>query len=631
MCGVAGILSRDKGLLARILTMTEVQSHRGPDGVGHLFVGYKARLSGEAIPEVLEGDFLALGHRRLAILDCTPAGIQPMASPDGKDWVCFNGEIYNYLELRQELADSGFVFGTGTDTEVVLAAYRAWGVECFKRFNGMWGIALWDGRRNRLVLSRDRLGVKPLYFAVVQGALVFSSEIKAILSTGVVKPKLNIPVAMDFLKWSMVNHRDETFFAQIQAFPPGHFAVIDEGCSVEPQSYWVLETEESQGIIGMEEAACRFADLFRDSVNLRMRSDVPVGSCLSGGLDSSAIVCQADLLRPVGAEPLHTFNAASEDPKFDERVWCRLVNERVEASATHIFPSAEGFAAEFDDLIWHQEEPFTSASIYAQWAIMRAARAARIPVLLDGQGADEGLCGYRKYYAFYLRSLLRKLDFSSLLREAIDLVRNGDRGLLRWREGARYLPSILRRRVIDLSSVLTPEGEMAWGESHLDLGTASSIGVRQRLDLTRYSVPSLLRYEDRNSMAWSIETRVPFLDYRLVEWLVKLEPGLKLRGGQTKAVMRKALRGMVPDKILDRRDKMGFVTAQEFWMKEALRPAVENCLRDPDFPLARLIDPDATLQAYQRWVSGQSALAQGDVFRVFVLARWMRRFNVQFS
>lgn len=629
MCGIAGIFSRNHAMLMKLQAMTEVQAHRGPDGAGHLLIGRSSRMSSGKMPAVEGEDFLALGHRRLAILDCTTAGLQPMASHDGKDWICFNGEIYNYLEIRAELSRSGFSFRTGTDTEVVLAAYRAWGVECFKRFNGMWGIALWDGSHKRLILSRDRLGVKPLFFASTSDALVFSSEIKAILGTDLVVPQINMGVAIDYLKWSMVNHRDETFFSHINSFPPGHYAVVDERYVIEPRPFWSLEAQPVVESMNMAEAATKFSEIFLDAVALRMRSDVPVGACLSGGLDSSAIVCQANQLRTAEAGRIHTFNAASEDPRFDERVWCRLVNESVAANAHHFFPDAEGFAADLDSLIWHQEEPFTSASIYAQWVIMRAARESGIPVLLDGQGADEGLCGYRKYYLFYMRELLERGEFSSFVSEGFALLMHGDRGLLRWREGSRYLPSFLRQHVPDLSSVLTLRGTQAWNESHLSLGKAKSIAERQILDLTRFSVPSLLRYEDRNSMAWSVESRVPFLDYRLVEWLVNLDPGLKLHGGQTKALMRNALRGMVPDQILDRRDKMGFVTAQEIWMKGRLSPLIKECLLSADFPLASLVDAKALYTAYESWQFGRTGLGQADVFRVFILARWMLRFNVR--
>ncbi|MEF8730761.1 MAG: asparagine synthase (glutamine-hydrolyzing) [Candidatus Accumulibacter meliphilus] len=629
MCGIAGVYSRNLEVLSRIQAMTKVQSHRGPDGMGHLLLGEQARLGERSAPVAQTGDWLALGHRRLAIVDCTPAGAQPMASADRRDWISYNGEIYNYLELRDELVGLGFNFRSGTDTEVILCAYRAWGLGCFERFNGMWALALWDGERRRLVLSRDRLGVKPLFYAQSADALVFSSEIKGILASGCVKATLNRDVAVDYLKWSMVNHRHDSFFAGIQSLPPGHYAVVDDTLQVRPEPFWSLERPGAETAIDISEASVRFAELFRDSVKLRLRSDVPVGSCLSGGLDSSAIVCQADELRPVAAGALHTFNAASEDPRFDERSWCALVNQSVDAAAHHVFPSGEEFDKDLDALIWHQEEPFTSASIYAQWAIMREARANNIPVLLDGQGADEGLCGYRKFYLFYLGDLIRRRRIGRLLSEVYSLVVRGDRGMLRWREGARYLPAFLRGRTPSLSAFLTSSGKALWDRSQLSLGGRTSIAERQVMDLTKFSVPSLLRYEDRNSMAWSIESRVPFLDYRLVEWLVSLPAEVKLAGGQTKAVMRQALRGLVPDAILDRRDKMGFVTAQEVWMRDTLRPAIEHCFSDPDFPLADLVNPAAVLQEYRAWLQGKSRFPQRDFFRLFLLARWVTRFDVK--
>lgn len=628
MCGVAGVFSRDLSLLSKIQEMTDVQSHRGPDGAGYLLVGSSARLSTIEAPKVEPSDFLALGHRRLAILDCSPAGAQPMASADGENWLSFNGEIYNYIELREELRAEGFKFHTETDTEVVLCAYEAWGVDCFKRFNGMWAIALWDGVRQQLILSRDRLGVKPLFYIELNGAVVFSSEIKGVLASGSVVPRLNLAVAMDYLKWSVVDHGCDSFFAGVKSFPPGHTAVIDHSLAVKPFPFWSLDASVTTPIL-VDKAVYKFRQLFQSAVQLRLRSDVPVGFCLSGGLDSSAIVCQANILRPKTAGSLHTFNAASDDPRFDERRWCNLVNESVGASAHHVFPSGESFEEELDALLWHQEEPFTSASIYAQWAVMRDARVHSIPVLLDGQGADEGLCGYRKFYLFHLMNLFRQHRYGRFLFELVALIARGDRGLFRFWEGGRYLPSFLKRRVSSLATALTSEGEALWSNSYLDLSGRGSISERQYLDLTRFSVPSLLRYEDRNSMAWSIESRVPFLDYRLVEWLVSLPAEIKMNAGRTKALMRRALRGIVPDAILDRRDKMGFVTAQEVWMRTTMRSAIESCFEDKNFPLSDLVDASKLLQEYRKWQAGLAAMPQQEIFRVFILARWMRRFNVR--
>ena len=630
MCGIAGVYSSDHSVLSKIQGMTEVQAHRGPDGVGHLLLGTDARWGECVAPSVKTGDFLALGHRRLAILDCTPAGAQPMASSDQRDWISYNGEIYNYLELRQELGAQGFCFRTGTDTEVVLAAYRAWGVHCFERFNGMWAIALWDGAKGQLVLSRDRFGVKPLFFAQTSNALVFASEIKGILASGQVQPRLNKEVAIDFLKWSMVNHRYDSFFDGIHSLPPGHFAVIGslQNTAVRAKPFWTLSASEAPTPLGMEEASECFAELFRDAVRLRLRSDVPVGSCLSGGLDSSAIVCQANALRGPEDGPFHTFNSASNDPRFDERVWCRTVNERVGAVSHFVFPSAEKFELELESLIWHQEEPFTTASIYAQWQVMQAARFEGIPVLLDGQGADEAMCGYRKFYLFHLRDLLRKRHFWRFAEEIVGLIRRGDRGLLRWREGVRYLPTFLQRHVPQASLFLQPGLELSWAESQLPLTEGTSVAHRQSLDLMRFSVPSLLRYEDRNSMAWSIESRVPFLDYRLVDWLVSVPADIKMSAGQSKAVMRHSMKKLVPDSIVNRRDKMGFVTAQEVWLRGELRHALESCFSEPDCPLEAIVNSSEVLAEYRRWLKGASNMSHNDFFKLFVLARWMRSFDV---
>jgi len=552
-----------------------------------------------------------------------------MASLDGLDWLSYNGEVYNYLELRDELAALGHSFHTGTDTEVILAAYRAWGTACFARFNGMWALALWDGRARRLVLSRDRLGVKPLFYAWAGDNLVFASEIKALLATERVSARLEPGVAFDYLKWSMVDHGETSFFAGIRSLPPGHFAVLAPGATeLAAEPFWKLRAPQVALSITADEAAEGFARMFADAVRLRLRSDVPVGSCLSGGLDSSAIVCQADALRPSEAGPLHTFNAGARDPRFDERPWAELVNARVGAQAHFVYPEAAEFAADLDALLWHQEQPFTTASIYAQWRVMRAAREAGIPVLLDGQGADEALCGYRKFYLFYLRELARTAAFGRLAREAAGLARQGDRGLLLWREGARYLPAALRRGVVDLGRFLAPSAQGAWAESRLALRGGGSVPARQVADLTAYSVPSLLRYEDRNSMAWSIESRVPFLDYRLVEWLVALPTGIKLADGRTKAVMRQGLRGLVPDAILDRRDKMGFVTAQEVWMRGPLRRELEAGLANLAEPLARILPPGPLVAEFRRWVAGHSKMAYQDFFRVFILDRWLKRFDV---
>ncbi len=631
MCGIAGIVSSTLGPVGRIVDMVAAQAHRGPDGEGFMLCdGEQARFSADrrAVREAVAR--VALGHRRLAILDTSAAGIQPMASPDGRDWVVFNGEIYNYRELREELRRAGFAFHTGTDTEVLLAAYRHWGTGCFTRFNGMWGVAIWDGERRRLVLSRDRFGVKPLHFVMLREGIAFASEIKALLQAGLTRPRLHRRVAADFLKWGLVNHGTDTFFADVSAFPAGHFAEIDPDRpdSIRPVRFWTLPLPRPAPSPPPAEAAARFRDLFESSVALRMRSDVPVGSCLSGGLDSSAIVMLAARAPEPQVGPFRTFTACAADPRYDERRYADAVNRAVGARSAFVLPEETRFLVELPTLVWHQDEPFTTASIYAQWCVMRAAREAGVPVLLDGQGGDEVLCGYRKFYAFYLQQLLRQGAWLRFLAEAALLAARGDRGMLRWREGARYLPEWLRRRTSNNDAAVAERFREAWNASRPDLGAGEDLRERQVKDLTQLSVPALLRYEDRNSMAWSIESRVPFLDYRIAEFAVALAPELKLRHGKTKALMRSALADVLPREILERRDKMGFVTPQELWMRGELGRAILTRLRDPASRLDAILDRAGLAARLETARARRRDPDPGFLFRAYVLDIWLDRFDV---
>lgn len=632
MCGIAGILSSPPASLHAIEAMTRVQAHRGPDGEGFAFVAADGALELSSGINGLTESRLALGHRRLAILDTSEAGLQPMASADGRYAICYNGEVYNYLELRKELEAAGHSFHTGTDTEVVLAAYQAWGTACFSRFNGMWAIAIWDGAQNKLVLSRDRFGVKPLHFARHNGAFYFSSEIKGLLASGVFPRKLNRARAADFLRWGTVNHTGETLFQGINVFPPGHFAVIDmeNPAALSPQPYWQPPATERLGArtLDLADAEREFREIFDSAVSLRLRSDVPVGACLSGGLDSSAIVCTvADGLSP--GHRLATFTSASPNPAFDERRWSDLVVRQCGTETHTVFPSAEGFKADLDAFLHTQEEPVPLASVYAQYLLMKAAREASIPVLLDGQGADEALCGYRKYVVYSLLEAAQTGRWLDLLSGLGWWAAQGDKGLLKLSEGVRYLPGFLRRGAADpVSDIVLPSFAAEWAASQPGSGLKSYRSSERQLDdLLRFSVPPLLRYEDRNSMAWSIESRVPFLDYRLVEFMLELPTSLKVSRSRTKALMRSALRGRVPDAILDRRDKMGFVTPQHLWMKGPLKQYFAETLAAPDFPLGDLVDGKRAAQLLDAEGYWQGASLNA-AFRIFMLARWAQLYEV---
>lgn len=632
MCGIAGLVHFKDDQLAKIQDMIKAQKHRGPDGQGFALLSHALPAYFCDTQSQIQGKYnIAFGHCRLAIIDRTTAGIQPMSYAD-RFWITYNGEIYNYLEIKKELEALNYIFSTNTDTEVILAAFNEWGVQCFEKFNGMWALAIYDQVENKLVLSRDRLGVKPLHYSIINNQLIFSSEIKGILATNFIKTKLNTPIAIDFLKWSIADHTNETFFQDIYSFPAGTYTEIDLSQQIPKKlnivSYWNLRSLSDESLSDYSEAS--FKKLFVDSVEIRLRSDVEVGSCLSGGIDSSSIACVASELMSEKntSKRLNTFHSAFQEKEFDEREWVNLVNDHINAKPHMIFPTAEGFATDIKKLIKAQEEPFASSSIYAQWKVMELANNNELKVLLDGQGADEAFCGYRKYYYFYLISLLRKNKYVTFLKELFLLIKNGDRGFWSLRNGSRYLPSFITKKNLTLENFLTAKGQSEWHQSNLQLSRNNSISERQKDDILKFSVPILLRYEDRNSMAWSIETRVPFLDYRVVEWGVSAPIDKKLSRGRTKAIIRNAMNGTVPSKILNRRDKMGFVTSQEIWMRNELKEIIPTTIQSAKDVLKHLINIELFLKEYELWLLGKSNIKYEDIFRVFILAVWIQEFQV---
>jgi len=552
-----------------------------------------------------------------------------MGSRDQKTWICFNGEVYNFRELREELKDFGYIFITGTDTEVVLAAWDKWGPSCFSKFNGMWALAIWDGDAKKLVLSRDRFGIKPLYFTVSGNSLLFASEIKGLLSAAEVPRTANTAIIAAFLKYGMVDHSNETFFQEIQAFPAGHYAEVDWNNPeiLVPIPFWELKVQSLVDLPkSFEEASYMFRELFDSSIELQMRSDVPVGACLSGGLDSSAIVCAA-ATRGTNAR-FNTFTSGAEDSRFDERKWSDLVNRETGSMSHVVIPDQESFLSDLKNLIHVQDEPFTTASIYAQYCVMREASRAGVPVLLDGQGADEVLCGYRKFYLFHLLGLLKMRRYRNALTVVYQLLRYGDRKTFHFWEGRRYLPKSFLGRKSGMSALVSNSFRESFEGCRLPLGASGSVQERQISDVLQFSVPSLLRYEDRNSMAFSIESRVPFLDHRLVEFSCSLPTEYKLNRGRTKEILRTSMRGTVPDAILDRRDKVGFVTPQQVWMRDSLGGVMLERFRSSECRISQWIDTSSLISGFNDFLAGKSNVDYSEFFRIFILDLWIEELNV---
>ncbi|HOF89267.1 MAG TPA: asparagine synthase (glutamine-hydrolyzing), partial [Armatimonadota bacterium] len=419
MCGILGVLQADgavdPGWLLRAAT---AMRHRGPDDEDDLL----ADLAGEhlrpcggpdsdpalTLPPVREAAAafpLGLAHRRLSILDLSPAGHQPMGAADGRYWIVFNGEVYNYLELRDELADAGHAFHTGTDTEVILAAYRHWGAACVARFTGMWAFAIWDVDARVLFLARDPFGIKPLYYLNDGRRFAFASELKALLTLPGLTRRANPTALYDYLTENVTDFGGETFYAEIRQLPAGHTLTVpvDAPERAVAAPYWAPRWGENRDIT-FDEAAAHLRDLFLRSVALHLRSDVPVGTALSGGIDSSAIVSAVRHLHP--AQEIHTFSYLADDPALSEAQWVALANAHNGTVPHGVQVTPEELVADLDALIATQDVPFASTSIYAQHRVFRRAREAGITVMLDGQGSDEYLAGYANFVAYRMASLL---------------------------------------------------------------------------------------------------------------------------------------------------------------------------------------------------------------------------------
>ena len=578
MCGICGIINKCGSAVSAplICRMNDLAAHRGPDGSG-----------------TFHAPGLALGHRRLAILDLNPRGAQPMAWGSHLQ-IVFNGEIYNFLEIRAELERLGLRFRTGTDTEVILAAYDTWGAACLDRFNGMWAFAIYDARDHSLFLARDRFGVKPLYYTDQPDVFGFSSEIRQLLPL-LPAVQANRRVLLEWIATSFENHRDETMFDGIRSLPAGHRMRIDlHSVEPRPERWYAIRDIPDARILSDREASERLRWLLDDAVRLRLRSDVRVGTCLSGGLDSSAVSTIAGrLYRESGAGRFLAVHARATEAAIDESHWARMIAEREDMELSIVTPSMSDFVSTLEDVVATQEEPFLTPSMFMGWHVFRDARARGCPVMLNGQGADEVLLGYERYFT----AATLHDPWWSKIRSAFLESRRSRLSLWQAIQYKAYfgMPAVRRTR-LRRRSFLRPEFVAETDFSWVDRAAEafSDIGSMQRQEITCWQLPKLLRYEDRNSMRHSIETRLPFLDYRLVEFAVSLPVSQKIRVGWTKYVLRTATQNLLPHEVVWRRDKVGFESPTSTWMRSHL-PSVRTAIGDS--PILRTVcDVDALLQ-----------------------------------
>ena len=567
MCGISGIINKNNQPVEvkSIIQMTDIIAHRGPDGFGYFYSAC-----------------FALGHRRLSIIDLSEAGHQPMEYR-GKYTLTYNGEIYNYLEIKQELEKEGYLFHSHTDTEVILAAYDKWGKECIQKFNGMWAFALYDMDKNTLFCSRDRFGVKPFYYSDRSDIFAFGSEIKQLLPF---QPKrtVNTNILTDYLLYGLEEHTDETFFQGVKRLKPSHNLIYDlsnHTYTIEP--YFSLMPDPKTDTLSEEQSITTLHTVLKSAIHIRLRSDVRVGTCLSGGLDSSSIAAIASQeYFKTTKEPLIAIHAKSIESKTDESHYAKLVADHCNLNLLITEPSLESISEIIDEVVYTQEEPFGGPSIIMQYFVMKTAKEHNCLVMLDGQGADEILFGYESYYVFYFASLLKNGNFYLYLRELRDLknFKLSKQQIIRgsfvtlFRNELSKLELIFRKKALPFiipiqRKRLNPLFEF------------TSFKDFQIREVTTRNLPHLLRYEDKNSMRHGIETRLPFVDYRVVQTAISINNHLKFKDGFLKYILRKTVQTLLPNSIIWRTDKFGFEAPTDTWIASHKHMMIQTIHQSP--------------------------------------------------
>ncbi|MGR4038975.1 asparagine synthase (glutamine-hydrolyzing) [Pseudomonas sp. JDS08PS003] len=622
MCGILGFfsVSETHSYSQSIDAAIQTLRHRGPNDFGY-----------EEMP--VASNKLVLGHTRLSIIDLSLAGHQPMHSKDQLFSIVFNGEIYNYRELRTELQALGHVFHSDSDTEVLLAAWIQWGADSLARLRGMFAFAVFDRVANRLSCIRDPFGIKPFYYTREGDNFLFASEMPALKALKQNKVQLNWQRAYDYLVHGDYDSQASTFFEGVHQLMPGHLLHLDlsNGQLSAPQQWWRPKVEQTS-TLSFSAAADELRERFLHNIKLHLRSDVPLGAALSGGLDSSAVVCAMRKIEPDAA--INTFSYIARDSAVSEESWVDLVNAKVNAKAHKVLVSPQELSNDLDDMIRAQGEPFGSTSIYAQYRVFKLAKDNAITVTLDGQGADELLAGYHGYPGKRIKSMLEQGHYRQALNFARQWSKWPDRSLkhcfktvvaecaegpvydlLRRGNGMQASPSWIDTQMLRDAGVHIGYPQQ---KSPYDL-PGRKLASELAFSLTHRGLQSLLRHGDRNSMRFSIESRVPFLTSDMADFLLSLpENYLISQSGETKSVFRAAMRGIVPDAILDRRDKIGFSTPEQVWLVQ-LAEQIRGWLKI-DLGLPFLNQPQI-LEEFEKIISGKAAFSW-QVWRWINFTRW---------
>ncbi|MEM3067742.1 MAG: asparagine synthase (glutamine-hydrolyzing) [Thermoplasmata archaeon] len=542
MCGVAGIIRFDKQKVTQncLKKMTDSILHRGPDGEGFW---------------INEGENIGLGHRRLAIIDLSDSAAQPMVCKKTGNVIVFNGEIYNYIELKNELKLKGYSFYTNSDTEVLLALYDYKKEDCLADLNGMFAFAIWNKSEQKLFCARDRFGEKPFYYYFDNNVFVFGSEMKALWSYGI-KKEINQDVLINFVKNGVIKYTNGVgLYKYIKSLPPSSYLTIDfNQRKILIKNYYSVNDKNINNKINFDEACSIFLNYLTNSVKIRLRSDVQVGSSLSGGLDSSSIVAIIQLLK--SNDKSHSFSARFKNFVKDEGPYIERVTRQYPSLVAHyVWPDENMMLDEMKKLVYHQEEPFASSSIYAQWCVMKLAKEHGVTVLLDGQGADEILGGYLSCIKIYLYELIFKNYF--MYKKELKLYNSNQ-------PPYAQIPSYedsesLRMKLGRWKIMLTQDRKKV---------PYSFNGYLKQITTSEEDLQTLLRYADRNSMAFSREIRLPFLDHKLVDFTFTLPTNFKFKIGFSKYILRKVISSYLPPEVVWRPEKVGYEPPQEHWLNK---------------------------------------------------------------
>lgn len=667
MCGIAGIVNffkRNDFDIRQISLMTDALKHRGPDGEGFVFFSEKEiiKVGGKDTPQNIfnststyspqhllsqlptPNSHLAFGHRRLSIIDLSPAGHQPMCSKDEKIWITYNGEIYNYIELREELKTKGYQFQTNTDTEVIIYAYSEWGEKCLEKFNGMWSFVIFDRKKNILFGSRDRFGVKPFYYFKNENYFAFASEQKALLQLKFIPKEINRTAVFDYFVFNKTEMEEEGIFKNIFELLPSHSFILNlNNNDFRKWRYYSLPINlhfENFQENKFHQHTEKIKELIEQAIALRLRSDVTVGSCLSGGLDSSTIVCVVnDLLKnnfsqysnQIG-ERQKVFTSSFQNEKIDESKWAKSVIEQTKTSWFQTFPNAKNLFNDLEHLHYSQDIPLWSTSTFAQHSVMKLAKENGVKVLLDGQGGDELFAGYPHHFPVYWNELLGHFHLGKFFQEYFNYEMSANRFSFLLKNYLKNnwmqkIPFDVYKKIHPEINFLNPDilnenkNRIEWFYAQ----QANSLNETLSKEFYNSQMKTYLKCEDRCSMWHSVESRTPFADdINLIEYVFQIPSSYKIKNGASKYLLREAFGNILPEKIKNRKDKMGYVTPNNQWIREIkneVKPYFTNDLKD-------YLDIDLLMKNYDDFFNPKTDVENYRIFKFISFAVWKKVFNL---